>query len=173
MSAARDQFIADEANRDSSLQCRAEGCPLAWSVDTDNLRLCTAHNRHRNNSAAWPRISAELQLAETRRSMNQPPPCAPAPPFSDERKREILANVATKLRQMGTGDPRRWIERLKHAEERGQPLTLFQRRAWREMLGEPAGRDWDLPAQAAIPMPMHEPVRPYSEPFERDDEVDF
>lgn len=60
----REDALVDDVNRDSkaekALMCRAEGCPLRWSVNTDGrVHLCSAHAW--NEPHRWPQITQALQ----------------------------------------------------------------------------------------------------------------
>lgn len=125
----RDNRIADESTDERTLMCRASGCPHRWSVNFE-VPLCSAHSRC-TSPQEWPRVTQALLDAEADRAMN--PPQKPAERYAT--KEEGLAALE-KLRQMGRGDPRRWAKVLKRREERGRPLSAFQRAAWREALGE-------------------------------------
>lgn len=138
----RDERTASEAPADHSLFCSAHGCPNRWSVDGGAGRLCSAHawaGRH-----LWPRITAEQQDAETERARAafDAPQDEQQPRHDPERLRAAFAKLAQQKDNLG------WAKRLQWCEQNrggrlpsGQPMTEFQRQAWRHALrhqGEPA-----------------------------------
>ena len=59
----------------------------------------------------------------------------PIPPLpSPENRREILQRLRLVLDRRNQQDPREWARRLQRREEAGEPLSLFQRDAWRRAL---------------------------------------
>lgn len=53
-----DATQASEPPQRDHLLCNARGCPMPWSVDMGNGRLCSWHDCAPDRE--WPRIAAEL-----------------------------------------------------------------------------------------------------------------
>jgi hypothetical protein len=100
------------------LMCVADGCPMRWSVDMGNGKLCTWHDSAPLRE--WPFITGELQRMREAQSR-------PLFPKKHEYKPK-LAHPAGPL------DTLHWARSLRHREAQGEHLTPFQRDAWRTAL---------------------------------------
>jgi hypothetical protein len=114
---AKQQQPDDEPKRDPSL-CAAKGCPMRWSCDMGNGKLCSWHDRAPPH--AWPQIAAELQ--RTLRDGSTPLMPKPA-------RMPSLPHPGC-----GMDDGLHWARSLRHRESQGERLTLFQREAWHKGL---------------------------------------
>lgn len=133
----RDQRIADDHGTDSSLMCRAQGCPNRWSVSAESGACCSAHawaDPHH-----WPAITQHQLNAETDRVMRRQYPVeTQRQAVPDVRRlRGQLAAMAHALRG-ATANPRAWAHRLRGREQRGEALNDTQRAVWRQVLGDTA-----------------------------------
>lgn len=89
---ARDKRTADTAFDGQDLMCRAHGCPNRWSVTTEAQRnLCSAHMWSEPHH--WPRITEELQRAETDRIIERQRPKPEVAPLSRADKTAILGRM--------------------------------------------------------------------------------
>lgn len=152
----RDQRIADHVSAtDQALMCRAQGCPLCWSVNAEGrVHLCSAHAW--SDPEDWPRITARLQDQHARAANRAARPRVPAQPISAEEKRAIGQKLRQAVRRIEIG--KRWAHRLQGREQAGEKLSEAQRSMWRDALGvkdQPAQDDpFELPRQIA-PLPEH------------------
>lgn len=128
----RDQRTADAAaGDDRSLMCSAHGCPNRWSVDIGR-RMCSAH--YHADPIEWPSVTEQQLWAETDRAAANAFPPSPVAPLTLEQKQEVLA----RMQEMGRRLPeslKAWAYRLRDREQAGEKLTLFQREAWRGVIG--------------------------------------
>ena len=157
---SRDERIADEAHADRSLLCGAHGCPNRWSVDAGNGRLCSAHawaGRH-----LWPQVTQEQQDAETERAWRN----ANRSPQPEDHPRHDPARLARALSKLSQAKgPIGWAKRLRWCEQErggrlpsGQPMTQFQRDAWRQVLRDQAEAVDDADAVRARAFPPEFPA---------------
>ena len=108
------------------LMCAARGCPNRWSVDAGNGRLCSRHAW--KPAVEWPGITEDIKSA--------PVPTMSAAEYrqvTDQEKLDILRKVE---QMFSHANPKRWAYALKERESRGERLSLFQKSAWREAIGE-------------------------------------
>lgn len=104
-------------NRDQGLRCFANGCPLRWTVQSGKGRgLCSVHAGAAPE--AWPALTERLIAGE---DLGPGHDC-------------LAHDVAEQLGAVPKG-PLAWAHRLRILEEAGRPITLWQRKAWREALG--------------------------------------
>lgn len=144
--------MSDHANDpEARLMCQAHGCPNRWAVDAGNGRLCSPHAWAAR--PLWPQITQEQVDAETERAFrNANRPLQPAEHPKPDPQR--LAAALAKLAQ--PKDPIGWAKRLRWCEEQragrlpnGQPMTEFQRDAWRRVLRSVGQDNDDNAAEAA------------------------
>ena len=127
----RDQRIAADANSERHLMCAAHGCPLRWSVNFGEP-LCSVHNGYERHD--WPRVTEWLQEREADEAFKRqnPPPAPAVKRLTADEKRAIGQKLRQALRANGG---RKWAERLRDREQRGERLTDAQRAMWRQALG--------------------------------------
>lgn len=127
----RDQQIANEAAVDRSLMCSADRCPRKWTVSVGGSRgLCCAHGC--SDRSAWPRITQQILDDEIDQARyGSAPKAEPQPVDRSEALRQL------RTLRLGAVSGTQWAESLRRRELAGQNLTLFQREAWREVLGQP------------------------------------
>lgn len=127
----RDQRVADESVERTAFSCRAQGCPLTWSVEGSNGRCCTAHNRA--DMHEWPRITQWLQEAAERHARyGTEGKRGQVHHYSAAEKREIGQRLRAALRRAGGKD---WAHSLRRREEAGERLGEAQKLMWRRALG--------------------------------------
>lgn len=93
-----------------SLDCAAHGCPLRWSVDAGNGRLCSYH--------AWTDAKQWHGITEALRRDG---------PWSLQKTKEIV-------RDKYVGDMKGWAKRLRDRHESGEDLPLIHIQLYRAAL---------------------------------------
>lgn len=145
--ASRDQRIANEGDRDSSLDCLADGCPNPASYYPGMLTLhevrrrcgfCSAHAF--TDPSHWPRITEEQQDALlARQSAPQKPKASPTYAMPKANRDALLQRM--RIAFSGHPNPRAWAEKLRDRHRAGDNLTPAQITAYRTALGGAHGVD--------------------------------
>jgi hypothetical protein len=120
------------------LLCGAFECPMEWTVDKGS-KLCTHHAWAESHE--WPKITAWLKskvvmgTLPTFKSVSSvggylPPRPQEKTAYTPDEK----AAAIQKLQAMPKPDAKAWAYKLKAREEKGDHLSLVQKKAWREAL---------------------------------------
>lgn len=102
------------------------------------LRYCsTASIKHALNNLP-PHAPNAVQFRELCMTLPKPVPALALPRGGDKPSQSTLARLDAAVSGVlaADRDPRAWARRLREREQAGERLTLFQRNAWRQALGE-------------------------------------
>ena len=132
MSTYRNRAEQRAVESDRTLLCTVDGCPNRWCVDFGR-RLCSAHDAAPIDR--WAEVTQQQLDAEASRAFDAQRPRPADRWLSKAERGELMARVRQSLGRIGSGGSGRvWAHRLKAREEAGEPLTSFQREAWRAAL---------------------------------------
>jgi len=133
----------DKPDAPDDFACTAPGCPNRWTSSVDAgygvgwRKLCRAHG------AVPPRLWSLVTDAQLRARADVPSALQrePLDEAAAERAKARLGALREELRARAVGPARAWAHALRERERAGAALRKIQRRAWREVLGEPSAPD--------------------------------